>query len=254
MKNVLEAMKKFNVRKLCFSDSIGSFGKGSPRNNCSASFLVAYPDHDPGSTYGEQKAACRRLMKDFSDFDPRNDTRFAVIPGVLHNSSEWGDGTTEYALDALKFGSYSSNKVYHCPVPLNKNLPMIYIDDLVNGLYLLMVTKKKYLKEPAHGYSMAGFSFNANRLFDEIRSKYNESFKFKLEIMQKKSKEPTPAFVFANLWPCSLSPYEAQNDLQFYASYNFEKTVSIIIQNHRKRRKTDAKNARNVILKSLNRK
>ena len=59
---------------------------------------------------------------------------------------------------------------------------------------------------------MAGFSFNANRLFDEIRSKYNESFKFKLEIMQKKSKEPTPAFVFANLWPCSLSPYEAQND------------------------------------------
>ena len=101
---------------------------------------------------------------------------------------------------------------------------------------------------------MAGFSFNANRLFDEIRSKYNESFKFKLEIMQKKSKEPTPAFVFANLWPCSLSPYEAQNDLQFYASYNFEKTVSIIIQNHRKRRKTDAKNARNVILKSLSRK
>ena len=29
-------------------------------------------------------------MKEFSDFDPRNDTRFAVIPGVLHNSSEWG--------------------------------------------------------------------------------------------------------------------------------------------------------------------
>ena len=87
---------------------------------------------------------------------------------------------------------------------------------------------------------MAGFSFNANRLFDEIRSKYNESFKFKLEI-RRRSQGTNAAFVFANLWPCSLSPYEAQNDLQFYASYNFEKTVSIIIQNHRKRRKTDAK-------------
>ena len=254
MKNVLEAMKKFKVRKLCFSDSIGSFGKGSPPEQLPSPASWSPTQIMTLAPHMANKAACRRLMKDFSDFDPRNDTRFAVIPGVLHNSSEWGDGTTEYALDALKFGSYSSNKVYHCPVPLNKNLPMIYIDDLVNGLYLLMVTKKKYLKEPAHGYSMAGFSFNANRLFDEIRSKYNESFKFKLEIMQKKSKEPTPAFVFANLWPCSLSPYEAQNDLQFYASYNFEKTVSIIIQNHRKRRKTDAKNARNVILKSLSRK
>ena len=85
-------------------------------------------------------------------------------------------------------------------------------------------------------------------------SKYNESFKFKLEIMQKKSKEPTPAFVFANLWPCSLSPYEAQMICSFMRATISCVCVSIIIQNHRKRRKRDAKNARNVILKSLSRK
>ena len=29
------------------------------------------------------------------------DARFAVLPGVLHNNPVWGNGTTEYALDAL---------------------------------------------------------------------------------------------------------------------------------------------------------
>ena len=29
------------------------------------------------------------------------DPRFAVLPGVLHSNSIWGNGTTEYALDAL---------------------------------------------------------------------------------------------------------------------------------------------------------
>lgn len=253
MKSILAAMSKYNVNKICFSDSIGSFGNGSPRYDCPANFLISNPNHDSGSSYGLQKSKCRQLLKEFSYKDKENDTRFAVIPGVLHGSPKWGDGTTEYALEALKFGVYSSNKEYHCPVPLTKPLPMIYIDDLIQGLYLLMVTKKKYLHEPENGYSMAGFSFNAKDLFHEIMTKYNSKFKFKLAILEKKSNEPTAAFKFANLWPCSLSPYEARNDLHFNAKYNFETTIASIIDKHRERRKMDAKNARNVILTSINR-
>jgi threonine 3-dehydrogenase len=253
MKNILAAMEKYNVHNICFSDSIGSFGNGSPRYDCPASFLAYNSNHNSGSSYGKQKAACRQLLKDFSNKNVKNDTRFAVIPGVLHDFSKWGDGTTEYALEAMKFGVYSSNKVYHCPVPLTKPLPMIYIDDLICGLYLLMVTKQHYLNEPEYGYSMAGFSFNARQLFNEISTKYNPKFKFKLSILEKKSNDPTAAFKFANLWPCSLSPREANHDLHFSAEYNFEKTVSLIIRKHRERRKIDARNARNIILNSMGR-
>jgi threonine 3-dehydrogenase len=33
--------------------------------------------------------------------DHGGDPRFAVLPGVLHSEAVWGNGTTEYALDAL---------------------------------------------------------------------------------------------------------------------------------------------------------
>ena len=48
-------------------------------------------------------------MADFaasSDGDPR----FAVLPGVLHSEPIWGNGTTEYALDALLASSGSCSR------------------------------------------------------------------------------------------------------------------------------------------------
>ncbi len=36
MKNIIAAMEKYGVKRLCFTDSIGSFGASSPRTGCSA--------------------------------------------------------------------------------------------------------------------------------------------------------------------------------------------------------------------------
>jgi hypothetical protein len=100
-------------RRICFTDSIGSFGGTSPRDGVSARWLVDNPTQDPGSDYGLQKRACRELMHDFAE-KQNGDPRFAVLPGVLHSEPVWGNGTTEYALDALLAASLG--KPYVCPV------------------------------------------------------------------------------------------------------------------------------------------
>merc|ERR1712048_678469 len=100
--------------KLMFTDSIGSFGGDSPRDEVLASWLVANPTQDPGSDYGKQKRACRELMKKYAD-EHEIDTRWAVLPGVLHTNADWGNGTTEYALDCIKHCVKETSK-YPSPI------------------------------------------------------------------------------------------------------------------------------------------
>lgn len=51
MRNLLAACERHGITKICFSDSIGSFGHGSPREGASARWLTQHPEHDPGSEY-----------------------------------------------------------------------------------------------------------------------------------------------------------------------------------------------------------
>ena len=67
MRSIVELALEHGIPQICFSDSIGSLGEGSPRESAAASWLVANPTHDPGSDYGKQKAECRALLKEFSD-------------------------------------------------------------------------------------------------------------------------------------------------------------------------------------------
>ena len=109
MGNVLDAMSLVGARKICFTDSIGSFGAEAPRNGATARWLTENPGQDPGSDYGLQKRGCRDLMAKFAK-DFGGDPRFAVLPGVLHSEPIWGNGTTEYALDALLAAPHQQTK------------------------------------------------------------------------------------------------------------------------------------------------
>ena len=142
MCNVLKAMRETGARRICFTDSIGSFGASSPRVDATARWLTEHPEQDPGSDYGRQKRSCRELMAEFAASS--GDPRFAVLPGVLHKEALWGNGTTEYALDALEAaangalpGETYRGAPFVCPVDPEVTLPMIYVDDLMRGLLSL---------------------------------------------------------------------------------------------------------------------
>jgi nucleoside-diphosphate-sugar epimerase len=189
MKNVLGAMKSVGCRRICFTDSIGSFGSSSPRENVSARWLVDNPTQDPGSDYGLQKRACRDLLDEFANRDG-GDPRIAILPGVLHAEPVWGNGTTEYALDAML--AASRGQEFECPIDLDVKLPMVFVDDLMRGLIALQEADEELLTEPQHGYCIPGLSFSPNDLFTEIR-KHHPGFGYRVELDENMNK-------FAAIW------------------------------------------------------
>merc|ERR1712232_290634 len=183
MKNVINGMQEAGIRRLCFTDSIGSFGAAAPRKNCTARWLTENPDQDPGSDYGRQKRGCRELMLKFAK-EHGGDPRFAVLPGVMHSEPVWGNGTTEYALDALLAAPHQQTRhglptgdAFVCPVDPDVRLPMVFVSDLMRGLVALQEADEELLTEPQRGYCIPGLSFSPNELFAEIR-KHHPGFGF----------------------------------------------------------------------------
>eukprot|EP00944_MAST-04C_sp_MAST-4C-sp1_P012341 g12341.t1 len=224
MKNVLEAMGEVGARRICFTDSIGSFGATAPRTGATARWLTENPTQDPGSDYGLQKRGCRELMKSFAE-KSGGDPRFAVLPGVLHSESIWGNGTTEYALDALI--AASKGEPYVCPVELDVKLPMIFVDDLMRGLISLQNADEGLLLEPERGYCMPGLSFTANELFAEIRKHYPD-FEVSVELDSNMNK-------FANLWPDELNTEEPLRDLGYSPTVGLDEMVETVLAAHSQR-------------------
>jgi hypothetical protein len=199
----------------------------------------------------------------------RFDTRFVVIPGVLHADPQWGGGTTgthlvyvikillqswvvdvfvvaEYALDALKqyHQSLSSGPIsWHCPVRLHSSLPMIFIDDLIDAMVAITDAPRADLNEPQAGYALAGFSFSAAQLFAYLQSLSSTAPSstsdngVQVGGLSVTFVQDGPAARFADLWPNSLSDAAALRDLKWRATKvsTMEKAVDCILQAHTKR-------------------
>jgi len=230
MENVLSAMAEVGAKRICFTDSIGSFGATAPRSGVTARWLHENPEQDPGSDYGRQKRACRELMARFVA-EHGGDSRFAVLPGVLHNNPVWGNGTTEYALDAILAAPHQQTTLglpaggaYVCPVDPDVKVPMVYVDDLMRGLVALQEADAAMLKEPECGYCIASLSFSPNELFAEIR-RHHPGFGYRTELDENMNK-------FANLWPNDLSPVEALRDLGYAPRVDLAGTVEKILAAH----------------------
>jgi len=215
MKNLLTAMREFSVPRICFSDSIGSYGSDAPRSGATAAWLVQNPTQDPGSEYGVQKRLCRDLMRAFVEEMPlQRSSRWAIIPGVLHSDESWGAGTTEYALDAIRCAV--EHRPFVCPIEEHAILPMIWRDDLVKGLFALMLAAPDRLLEPEGGYALGGLSFSPAELFACLKQQPGYAdFTFVAEIDTDKLLSTSPAAVCARLWPDSISAEEAARDLEF---------------------------------------
>jgi len=230
MKNVLAAMQRVGARRICFTDSIGSFGAAAPRDGATARWLHENPSQDPGSDYGRQKRSCRELMARFAQ-EHGGDPRFAVLPGVLHSETVWGNGTTEYALDALLGAPHQSTKhglpassAFVCPIDPDVRMPMVFVDDLMRGLIALQDAEESDLIEPERGYCIPGLSFTPNELFVEIR-KHHPGFGFRVELDENMNK-------FASLWPNTLGTTEAARDLGYSPQMELPGIVKRVLGAH----------------------
>jgi len=233
MSKVLDAMGEVGARRICFTDSIGSFGADAPRTGASARWLTEHPAQDPGSDYGRQKRACRELMADFAARSG-GDARFAVLPGVLHSNAVWGNGTTEYALDALLAAPHQASRLglptgeaYVCPVDPDVRLPMVFSDDLMRGLVALQEAPEAKLAEPQRGYALPGLAFTPNELFAEIR-RHHPGFGFRVKLDDNMNK-------FANLWPDDLDSEAPRRDLGYAPQVGLADLVTSVLSVHEAR-------------------
>jgi len=238
MRNTLAAMAAVGAKKICFTDSIGSFGASSPRQGATARWLIENPTQDPGSDYGRQKRGCRELMEAFMR-DHGGDSRFAVLPGVLHTNPVWGNGTTEYALDALLAAPHQATRLglptgeaYVCPVDPDVRLPMVFADDLIKGLIALQEADADSLTEPQRGYCIPGLSFTPNELFAEIR-KHHPGFGFRVNKDENMNK-------FANLWPDEVGTTAPLRDLGYAPEVKLPDMVATVLAAHEIRNENSA--------------
>jgi len=226
MKNTLSSMAKVGCRRICFTDSIGSFGSTAPRVGAVARWLHENPTQDPGSDYGVQKRACRELLNEFKE-KHNGDPRIALLPGVLHSEPVWGNGTTEYALDALL--AASQNKVFECPIEPSTVMPMVFADDLMRGLINLQFAKEEELREPERLYAIPGISFSAEQLFREI-CHFKPDFQYTVGPINENMDK------FSKLWPDTLATEEPLRDLDYEADVTLPRIVASVLNAHSSRR------------------
>lgn len=220
MRRLLRAMRAHGVKRIVFSDSIGSFGSTSPREDAKASWLIHHPNQDPGSAYGKQKRKCRELMAKFVREDPKfRDARWLVIPGVLHCAAKWGEGTTEYALEAVRCAA--RGETFQLRIPIDAKLPMIFVSDLLRALHVLMLAPRSRLCEPNGGYTACGFSFTPEELFVCLKHEF-PSFEYEIGDLDPAASR------CALTWPDSISPVEMKRDLGFESDVSFLNAIGLI--------------------------
>jgi len=145
---------------------------------------------------------------------------------VLHSEPVWGNGTTEYALDALL--AASRGQPYECPVDPDVTLPMIFVDDLMRGLLSLQYAGERELREPQRLYNIPGLSFSPEQLSREIRQ-HVPDFQVEVKLNHNMAK-------FAQLWPDTLDPRGALNDLDFEPDVSLPRMVASVLNAHSARK------------------
>lgn len=179
--NALDVARVHKLR--IFSPStIGVFGPTANAAQREGVTEHLAPTH-PQTMYGITKVFSEHLGQYYHDrYDV--DFRSCRYPGVLSADTEPGGGTTDYAVDVFHHvfntvvaasGSDSVECTYYCPLPSNSRLPMMHIDDCLQGTLDFIQCDESLLRTayPAdqvnlRTYHVSGLSFTPMELGDAI--------------------------------------------------------------------------------------
>lgn len=212
LKHVLDLAKEQKL-KVFWPSSIAVFGPTTPRENTHQHTVL-----EPTTIYGVTKVAgellCQYYFKRYGV-----DVRSLRYPGLNGWKADPGDGTTEYAIHifyaALKEGKYV------CPLKPETYLPMMYMDDAINGTIKLMEADPSMLMVRT-SYNFSGISFSPAELVTQIQ-KLMPSF---IATFQ-----PNHTQAIADSWPRSIDDSEARRDWGWQPEYDLEKMTRDMLEN-----------------------
>ena len=201
LKNVLSIAKDEKL-KIFWPSSIAAFGLTTPKENT--------PQHtslEPTTIYGVAKVAGELLCQYY--FNKYGvDVRSLRYPGLNGWRADPGDGTTEYAIHI--FYAAIRGEKYVCPLKPGTYLPMMYLDDAINGTIQLMEADPEKLTVRT-AYNFSGISFAPDELASEIK---------KLMPNFEVSYEPNHTQAIADSWPKSIDDSDARRDWGWEPKYD----------------------------------
>ncbi len=214
LRNVLEVAKEHKV-KVFWPSSIAAFGLTTPRENT--------PQHtvlEPSTIYGVAKVSGELLCQYY--FNKYGvDVRSLRYPGLNGWKADPGDGTTEYAIHifyaALREGKYVS------PLKPGTYLPMMYMDDAINGTIKLMEADSSKITIRT-SYNFAGISFSPDELVAEIQ---------KLMPEFSATYEPNHTQAIADSWPTSIDDSVARKDWGWQPEFDLTGMTEEMMKNLR---------------------
>ena len=205
--NVLDAAKERNL-KVFFPSSIAAFGPNTPKVNTPQDTIT-----QPTTVYGISKAAgenwCQYYFLKYG-----LDVRSVRFPGIIGYQSLPGGGTTDYAVDIYHKAILGED--FTCFLGPDTRLPMLYMDDAIQGVLQLMSTPKDKLSIRT-SYNLAGVSFTPAEISAEIQ-KHHPNFKIHYA--------PDFRQAIADSWPQSIDDQQARKDWNWHPQFDLARMTA----------------------------
>ena len=214
---LLELCRTNKVKRLFWPSSIAVFGSKS-----NLDITPQWTPANPNSVYGISKCAgelwCAYYQKKY-----KVDVRSIRYPGILSwKSKPLGGGTTDYAVEMIQHAL--EGKIYRCFLSEKRVLPMVHINDAINGT-LQLINAKELPQEDWLSYNTQAFSFSPKELEMELNT-YFPNFEV--------SYRPDFREEFAKNWPQKIDDQLARTHWGWRSKWNFKDTVKDIVQNLKK--------------------
>jgi nucleoside-diphosphate-sugar epimerase len=209
LKNVLDLAVKYQL-KVFWPSSIAAFGPTTPTQNT--------PQHtvlEPTTMYGVNKVA-GELLGQYYHLKYGVDFRSLRYPGLNGYKAEPGDGTTEYAIHI--FYAAIRDGHYLCPLKPNTRLPMMYMDDAIDGTIKLMEAPAEKITVRT-SYNFSAISFTPAELVTEIQ-KIQTDFAVKYQ--------PNHTQKIADTWPKTIDDAVARKDWGWQEKFDLKKMAEAL--------------------------
>ncbi|PIS02740.1 MAG: NAD-dependent epimerase [Chlamydiae bacterium CG10_big_fil_rev_8_21_14_0_10_42_34] len=211
LRNVLRLAVKYQL-KVFWPSSIAVFGPTTPKEDV--------PQHtvlEPTTMYGVNKVSGELLCQYyFTRYGV--DVRSLRYPGLLGYKAPPGDGTTEYAIHIF-YGAIRDNH-YVSYIDKGSVLPMMFMEDAVNGTIQLMNAPKEKISVRT-SYNFSAIQFAPEDLVKEIQ-KANPKFTCEYQ--------PDSRQKIANSWPKTIDDSQARKDWNWSEAYDLKKLTAIMYQ------------------------
>ncbi len=205
--NIIDISIKCKIKKIFWPSSIAVFGKDSNLNFVSQNACM-----NPTTIYGVSKLAGEKLMNYYYQ-KFKLDIRSIRFPGIISMETKPGGGVTDYIIEMLH--ASKKGKDYNCFLNKDKRLPMIYMEDAISAIILLMAADRSKLSISS-SYNILGFTTTPEEFYLAIKSNgYNIGITYKEDFRQK----------IANNWPENLDDTQAKKDWGWSPKFGLEKTI-----------------------------